>query len=146
MKVRDLMTQNVRTCRPDSPLTEVARIMSEVNVGIVPVVDGQKVVGMITDRDIVLRAVAQGRDVRSSVAKDCMSSPAITVAADTDAHKAANLMADKQIRRLAVVDGDRLTGIVALGDMATEKIHVDEAGKALQGISQPAQPGAHGPM
>lgn len=144
MKLRELMTQNVKTCSPDSPLTDAARIMSEVNCGAVPVVEGQKVVGMITDRDIVLRAVAQGRDVRSTVVKDCMTTPVITATADMDAHKAAAMMADKQIRRLPIVEGDRLAGIVALGDMATVRIHVDEAGQALSNISEPAQPGAHG--
>jgi CBS domain-containing protein len=144
LKLRDLMTQNVRTCRPDSPLTDVARIMSEVNCGAVPVSDGQTVVGMITDRDIVLRAVAQGRDIRSTTARECMTTPVVTAGSNMDAHEAANLMAQRQIRRLPVVDGDRLTGIVALGDMATARIHADEAAEALSDISQPAQPGTHG--
>lgn len=144
MKLRELMTQNVRTVRPDSILPEVARIMSEVNCGLVPVVDGQKVVGVITDRDIVLRAVAQGRDIRGTAVEACMTTPAITVTPDTDAHQATALMSDKQIRRLPVVEGDRLVGIVALGDLATERIHVNEAGDALSDISEPARPGAHG--
>lgn len=143
MKLRELMTQNVRTCRPDSPLTEVARIMSEVNCGFVPVVEGEKPVGVITDRDIVLRAVAQGRDVTSATAKDCMTTPVITATTEMDAHAAANLMANKQIRRLCCVEGDRLVGIVALGDLATERIHVNEAGEALSDISEPARPGSH---
>ncbi|MBY6276701.1 MAG: CBS domain-containing protein [Symbiobacterium thermophilum] len=134
------MTTDVRTCAPDTPVSEVARIMEEADCGFVPVVDGGRVAGVITDRDIVLRAVARGRDIRTTTARECMTSPAVTVGPDTDAHAAADLMADKQIRRLCVVDGGRLVGVVALGDLATERIHVDEAGEALSSISEPAQP------
>lgn len=140
MRLRDLMTTDVRTCAPDTPLSDVARIMEEADCGFVPVVDGGRVAGVITDRDIVLRAVARGRDIRTTTARECMTSPAVTVGPDTDAHAAADLMADKQIRRLCVVDGGRLVGVVALGDLATERIHVDEAGEALSSISEPAQP------
>lgn len=140
MRLRDLMTTDVRTCAPDTPLSDVARIMEEADCGFVPVVDGGRVAGVITDRDIVLRAVARGRDTRTTTARECMTSPAVTVGPDTDAHAAADLMADKQIRRLCVVDGGRLVGVVALGDLATERIHVDEAGEALSSISEPAQP------
>lgn len=140
MRLRDLMTTDVRTCAPDTPVSEVARIMEEAGCGFVPVVDGGRVAGVITDRDIVLRAVARGRDIRTTTARECMTSPAVTVGPDTDAHAAADLMADKQIRRLCVVDGGRLVGVVALGDLATERIHVDEAGEALSSISEPAQP------
>jgi CBS domain-containing protein len=143
VKLRELMTEQVRTCEPDSPLTDVARIMSEVNCGCVPVTDGNKVVGIITDRDIVVRAVAQGTEIRTATAKDCMTTPVITATADMDAHAAAGLMAEKQIRRLPVIEGDRVTGIVALGDLATVRIHEDEAGQALSDISEPARPGAH---
>ncbi|MFZ5824119.1 MAG: CBS domain-containing protein [Bacillota bacterium] len=143
MKLRELMTENVRTCRADSPLTEVAKIMSEVNCGCVPVVEGEKLAGVITDRDIVLRAVANGRDIRNTTAGDCMTTPVITAAPDMDAHAAANLMAERQIRRLCCVEGDRLVGIVALGDLATVSIHVNEAGEALSDISEPARPGAN---
>lgn len=143
MKLRDLMTSDVRTCKPDDALSHVAKTMADLNVGSVPIVDGQKVVGIITDRDIVLRAVAHGKDIRSTKAHECMTQPVTTASGDTDAHAAADLMAQKQIRRLPVVDGDRLVGIVALGDLATEQIHIDEAGQALSDISAPAQPEAH---
>ncbi len=143
MKLREMMTKNVRTCEPGDPLVEAARIMSEVNCGAVPVCEGDTVVGMITDRDIVLRAVAQGRDIRGTTVKECMTTPVITATPETDAHKAAGMMADKQIRRLPIVEGDQIVGIVALGDMATVRVHVNEAGQALSNISEPAQPGAH---
>jgi len=143
MKLRDLMTKNVRTCRPDSPVTEAAQIMADVNCGAVPVCEGDKCVGMITDRDIVLRVVAKGEDFQTVTVRDCMTTPVITATPDTSAQDAAEIMANKQIRRLPIVEGNRLCGIVALGDMATVRIHVDEAGQALSNISEPAQPGAH---
>jgi len=143
MRLRQLMTTNVRTCQPDTPLVDVARIMADVNCGFVPVVEGGRPVGTITDRDIVIRAVANGKDIRTAKAREFMTSPVVTASPDTDAHQAADLMADKQIRRLCVVEGDRLVGVVALGDLATEEIHTDEAGEALSSISEPAQPGAH---
>lgn len=143
MKLKQLMTSEVRSCSPEDNLSEAARIMSEVNCGAVPVVEGQKVVGIITDRDIVLRAVAQGKDGQKTKIRECMTSSVIHCPPDTDAHRAASLMAERQIRRLPVVENDRLVGIVALGDLATQQIHVNEAGDALSSISEPAEPGAH---
>jgi CBS domain-containing protein len=143
MNVKDLMTTNVRTCSSNDPITKAAQIMSEVNCGAVPIVDGDKVVGMVTDRDIVLRGVAKGKETNNCKCSDCMTTNVITCAPDMDAHRAADLMAEKQIRRLPVVENGRICGIVALGDMATVNIHVNEAGQALSQISEPAQPGAH---
>lgn len=145
MKLGDLMTKNVQCCTPDDPISRAAQIMSDVNCGAVPVVDeNNKVVGMLTDRDIVLRVVAKGMDVDDCTCADCMSTGVVTAKPNTDAHEAATTMAQRQIRRLPVVDNDgRLAGIVALGDLATVNIHVNEAGDALSQISEPAQPGAH---
>lgn len=137
------MTTDVRTCTPDTSVVDVARTMAEINAGFVPVVDGGKVVGVITDRDIVLRAVAKGADPKTTYARDCMTKPAVTVSPDIDAREAADIMAEKQIRRLVVVEGGRVVGVVALGDIATVDVHVDEAGRALSDISEPARPGAH---
>lgn len=137
------MTDNVQCCSRETSLTEVARIMSQLNCGFVPVCEGKKVVGVITDRDIVLRAVAKGKDVSGTRASECMTQPVIHCTSDTDAHEAARLMANKQIRRIPIVDNDQLVGVVALGDMATINIHANEAGQALSKISVPAEPGAH---
>lgn len=137
------MTTNVKTCEPSTPLTEVAKTMAQINCGCVPVMEGGRLAGVVTDRDIVLRAVANGKDIRTTTARDCMTSPAITASPDMDAHEAADMMAEKQIRRLCCVEGDKVVGIVSLGDLATEQIHVNEAGEALSSISEPAQPGAH---
>lgn len=143
LKLRDLMTPNVRTCSPDSSLSDVAKIMAEINSGFVPVSDGTRVVGVITDRDIVLRGVAKGIDLKGTPAKECMTTPAFTGSPEMDAHEAANLMADKQIRRLAICENDKLVGVVSLGDLATVSIHVNEAGQALSNISEPSQPRTH---
>jgi len=137
------MSKNVQTCQPGAALTEVAQTMAQINCGCVPVVEGGRIVGVVTDRDIVLRAVANGKDVRTTTAQDCMTSPAITASPDMDAHEAADMMSEKQIRRLCCVEGDTVVGIVSLGDLATQQIHVNEAGEALSSISEPAQPGAH---
>jgi CBS domain-containing protein len=143
MKIGEIMTREVRACPPDAKLTEVAKVMADINCGCVPITQGQKLVGIVTDRDIVLRAVAQGKDPNRTTAGECMSKDVTCCAPETDAHKAADLMAEKQIRRLCVCEGDRLVGIVALGDMARVRIHVNEAGGALSSISEPARPGAH---
>ncbi len=144
MKVQDLMTRDVRTCKPTDPVAVAAKIMADVNCGAVPVVDEQnRVLGILTDRDIVLRGVAPDKDVRNITCGECMTKPVTTSTPDMDAHKAADLMAGKQIRRLPVVQGDKLVGIVALGDMATKQIHVNEAGEALSRISTPSQPYSH---
>jgi len=143
LKLRNLMTTNVRTCRVDSSVAEAARIMTDLNVGFVPVVDSHEhVTGVITDRDIVLRCVAHGHGADGRIST-YMSEPVVTCTPETDAHEAAELMARSQIRRLCVVEGRRLVGVVALGDLAVQKIHVNEAGDALSSISEPARPGAH---
>lgn len=140
MKISQIMTRDPRTCGPQDGIHQAARIMADLNVGAVPVVEGGKLVGIITDRDIVLRAVATQSTPKVG---ECMTHPVITATPDMDAHDCARVMAQKQIRRLPVVEGDRVVGIVALGDLATVNIHVDEAGNALSHISEPARPGAH---
>ncbi|HBV88024.1 CBS domain-containing protein [Desulfosporosinus sp.] len=139
MKVRDVMTNQVDWVTPNASIVEVARLMKNKDVGSIPVCEDKKVVGIITDRDIVLRVVADGLNSESKRAKDIMNSQVITVTADQDVHEAAHLMSEYQIRRLPVVEQGTIIGIVALGDLAIEKIHVNEAGDALSDISQ----GAH---
>lgn len=138
MELKNIMTTNVATVQVNTPLKEAARIMKEHNVGSVPVLDGEMVVGIITDRDIVLRGVADGNV--SGVCRDAMSTDLVTGTPDMDAHTAARIMAERQIRRLPVVDNGRLIGIVALGDIATEPKLMDEAGDALNNISKPSEP------
>lgn len=139
MKVRDVMTSQVETVTPNCTIEEIARLMKSNDVGSIPVCEGKKVLGMITDRDIVIKVLADGKNLLSVSAKDIMNSDVITVTSDQDVHEAARVMADYQIRRLPVIDQGKIVGIVALGDLAIEKIHVNEAGDALSDISQ----GAH---
>lgn len=144
MKIRELMTTDVRSVQMGSTLQEVAQQMEALDVGIIPVATNNRLDGVITDRDIVVRAVAKGMDINATTASECMSTGVITVTQDTDAHEAAKLMATHQIRRLPVVDGDNnLTGIVAIGDLAVVGIHENEAGFALSEISEPTRPDAH---
>lgn len=134
MKVQDVMTSSVSWIQESDTIQKAAQIMKTVNCGSVPVCQNNKVVGVITDRDIVLKAVAKGQYTAS--VKDCMTRQAITCTPDTDVHEAANLMARHQIRRLPVVDATgNICGICAIGDFATVDIHINEAGDALSKIS-----------
>lgn len=133
------MTKDVRVCTPHEPVTAAAKIMREVNCGSVPVCEGKKVVGMITDRDIVINCVADGNDCNSVHCHDCMTSDVITCSPDTDVHECARMMAEHQIRRIPVVQNGEMIGICAIGDLATVDIHINEAGDALSHISRPLQ-------
>ncbi|WP_432665744.1 CBS domain-containing protein [Wukongibacter baidiensis] len=138
VKVKDLMTTNVTTADANSSIAEVAQNMKSLNVGSIPVCDNNKnVVGIVTDRDIVLRSVAEGSNVNNTKAQEVMSTQIVSVSPDTDVHEAADMMAKQQIRRLPVVENGKLVGIVAIGDFATQNIYVNEAGDALSDISKP---------
>jgi CBS domain-containing protein len=134
--VQDIMTKDVKVCAPHDPVTAAARIMRDVNCGTVPVCEGKKVVGMITDRDIVLNVVADGKDTNSVHCHDCMTTDVVTCTPDTDVHECARMMADHQIRRIPVVQNGELVGICAIGDLSRINIFVNEAGEALSNISQ----------
>lgn len=139
MKVRAVMTASVNSATPNTTLVELAKMMKNNDIGSVPICEGQKLMGIVTDRDIVIKAIAEGKNIDSWKANEIMNTKVITVTADQDVHEAADLMSTYQIRRLPVVEQGKLVGIVALGDLAIEKIHVNEAGDALSDISQ----GAH---
>jgi CBS domain-containing protein len=120
MKVRDLMTANPASCRPETPLAEVARTMADRDCGCLPVLEGHGTpIGVITDRDIVLRAVAQDRDVRALTAADCMSGNVITVEPEMSAERCCEVMEQSQIRRAVVIDAQgHCCGMVAQADVA----------------------------
>lgn len=139
MKIRDLMTTNVTTCSPDTTCEEAAKIMQKQNVGSVPVVQGKKLAGIITDRDIVTLCVAAGKSCSSTPVSSAMSRNPVTSTPETDAHEASRLMATEQIRRLPIIENGNLVGICSLGDLAVVDIHVNEAGQALSGISEQTQ-------
>ncbi len=138
--LQQIMSTNVATVSPQQTVAEAAQIMSQYNVGAVPVVQNGKPVGIITDRDIALRVTANAKNPAATKVEAAMSTELVTGTPDMDVHQAANLMAQKQIRRLPVVDNNGLAGIVALGDLAVQNIYQDEAGEALSSISQPAKP------
>lgn len=134
VKVKQIMTTDVSSVTPQDTVTKAASIMEQLDVGSVPVTDSNRVVGIVTDRDIVLRGVAKGKDANQKVS-DVMSKNVKCATPDMDVHKAADIMAENQIRRLPVVDSDSLVGIVAIGDLAVENIFENEAGEALHNIS-----------
>lgn len=137
MQVKELMSKNIASVTPDTPIVEVAKIMKKMNIGSVPVCDGDRIIGILTDRDIVLRDVAMGKNVEGVTAKDVMTVGISTAEPEMDIHEAAKLMSDKQVRRLPVVDDDRLVGMLALGDIAVRTKLEDNAGDALSDISKP---------
>jgi len=134
-KVSEVMTSDVKVVRPDESVQAAATIMSEENIGALPVCDGTRLKGMITDRDIVVRAVARGRGIDTPV-REVMTEEVIWCAEDSDIHDLLKRMGSDQIRRVPVLDANRnLVGIVALGDLAIERdTGVDEA---LRDISMP---------
>ena len=144
--VADVMTRDVRSMGPSDTVAKAAQAMDELNVGVIPVCDGDKLVGMVTDRDIVVRGVARGGDMKTTKLADVMSTNVRSAKEDQDVDEVLGQMADAQIRRLPVVDGkQRLVGIVTLGDIA-DKDPDDSAGVAssLADISSPAKPDLSG--
>jgi CBS domain-containing protein len=139
-QVADVMTRSVRTMSPNDTMQLAAQCMDELNVGVVPVCDGDRLVGMVTDRDIAIRGVAQGRPPESTPLRDVMSTDPLYCYDDAPLEQAVAKMRDQQVRRIPVVDHERhLVGIVSLGDVATTG-DVPEAGDALAGISEPSEP------
>lgn len=136
-KVRDAMTPGVRSVAPTDSLTDAAAGMRDEDVGSLPVVEGDRVVGIITDRDIVVRAVAEGADSRTGKVGDVSSGDPVTVGPDEDLDDALELMAHHRVRRLPVVEDGRLVGVVAQADVALAAKEKD-SGRMLEEISQPA--------
>ncbi len=139
MKIRNVMTDNVSTVQSKSSVSEAASIMKDLNVGAVPVCEGNKPVGILTDRDIAVRNVADARDANSQV-EDIMSGNLVYGTPDMSNEEAAKIMGDNQIRRLPIVENGNIVGIVSLGDLAVKTNNDMEAGKALSSISIPSQP------
>jgi CBS domain-containing protein len=137
MKVSDCMTRDVRLAAPDQSLREAAALMAELDVGVLPVGENERLVGMITDRDIAVRGVACGRGPDSTV-REVMTDNVKYCFADQSLEEVSRNMGDIQVRRLPVVDREkRLVGIISLSDIANGEGAVDEAGEALRDISQP---------
>jgi CBS domain-containing protein len=134
MDIRDVMTPNPRTVTPDDSIESAARIMRDLDTGAVPVVQNGRPIGMITDRDIVIRAIADGGANRT--VREVVTDRLVSVSPETSTREAAELMSEHQIRRLPVVENDRLVGIVSLGDLAVKEAKDRRVGDTLQSISE----------
>lgn len=143
MKIRECMTKDVQMLRPENTVQDAARLMADCDVGSVPITDGDRLIGMVTDRDIVVRAVCEGKGPSTSL-REVMSPEIMYCFEDDDAKAVAQNMSDIKVRRLPVMSRDkRLVGIIAIGDLASEK-NARLVGQALCGISKPG--GAHDQM
>lgn len=141
MQIKDLMTSNVEVIHPEAMLQDAAKKMKDIDVGSLPVCDGQRLVGTLTDRDITIRAVAEGRNPQATAVRDVMTPQVIYCFEDQTVEEAARMMKEKQIRRLPIISRDkRLVGIVSLGDLAVDTHDEVMAGETLTKVSEPARP------
>lgn len=136
MQVREIMTTRIVSVQPNTSVKDAALMMNRHNIGSVPVVDGASVRGMLTDRDIVLRCVAENRDATTLKVTDICSQGAVSVRPDQSVSDAMNLMSTEQVRRLPVVDNGQLVGMLSLADVAREKSGMELA-EAISDISMP---------
>ena len=135
MRVKDLMTTSVTCVRPDTTIQQVAKQMKQENIGAIPVCnDRGEALGIITDRDIVIRSVSDENSAKT--AKDIMTANLVFANPNMDTHEAALLLAKYQVRRLPVVENNKIVGMLAMADIARKPIYVDEAGDALSAISK----------
>lgn len=137
MNAKDVMTKDPATLGPEATLGEAATLMRQEDCGSIPIVDGGRLVGIVTDRDIVIRAVAAGKDVRSTRVSEVMSADPVCISPDTEVDEAANVMAERQIRRLPVVEDGKLAGILVIGQIARREPDEQQTGETLKEISQP---------
>jgi CBS domain-containing protein len=136
MKISEVMTRDVETIRPDQTAQDAARFMLKADAGSIPVTDGGRLIGMITDRDIAVRGIAKGYGPDTPV-RELMTDDIVCARADDDVEDVATRMSDAQVRRLPVIDEqEQLCGIVSIGDLSRET-DTDTAAQALQGVSQP---------
>lgn len=138
MKLKNIMTREVEVVHPDATLKEAAQKMRVRDIGFLPVCDGDRVLGVVTDRDIILRSTAEGTDPNTRIGQEFITSPIVYCFDDEDVEEAAKLMEEHQIRRVAVLSRDdkSLVGVVSLGDIATSGTRKTSA-KVLQSVSEP---------
>lgn len=139
MQIRECMTPAPEACSPDDTIRDAARRMADGDFGAIPIVEDQRPIGILTDRDIAVRAVAQGRPADSTTVREIMTGECICVRDDADAEEAVRLMEQKQVRRLMVTDADgRLCGMLSTADVARELGDTTTAGEVLEEVSKPA--------
>ncbi len=138
MKLKEIMTREVELAHPDDSVQTAAEKMRFRDIGFLPVYDGEQLLGVLTDRDIVIRLVAEGVDPKKSLDKDWFTQPVITCYSDQDVSEAGRLMEEHQIRRLVILDRDneRIVGVVSLGDLATN-VEEKRSGEVLEEVSKP---------
>ena len=140
MLLRDVMTRHIQEIPPQATLQDAAEKMKSLDVGALPVCENDKLIGMLTDRDIAIRAVASGQDPKSTRVSDAMTSDVCYCFEDEDIDKAAKLMEERQIRRLVVMDRNKhAVGIVSLGDLATRVGNDNLSGEVLERVSEPGK-------
>jgi CBS domain-containing protein len=141
MNIQDIMTRDVEVVAPNASLQTAAQRMKDLDVGSLPVCDGERLLGMITDRDITIRATAMGKNPGDTAVSDTMSSGVTYCFEDQPISEAAQMMEEQQIRRLPILNRQKkLVGIVSLGDLAVDGGNKSVAGEAITEISQPARP------
>jgi CBS domain-containing protein len=141
VQLRDIMTANVITATPDDSVLDVARLMRDHSVGSVVITDGSGApAAMVTDRDLALRALADDRDKETAI-EECASRPLVSGEPEMDLKEAAALMVQHRVRRLPIVDGDRLEGIVTLDDIAVRTGNLEVAQRMTQDVIEGALPG-----
>ena len=135
MNIREVMTPNPQCVSPGDSIQNTARIMRDCDTGAVPVVDNGRPVGIVTDRDIVVRAVADGGQLDRPV-REIVTADIISVTPEMSTHEAADLMSEHQVRRLPVIENNRIVGIVSLGDLAVNEAKDRRVGDTLEHISE----------
>ena len=137
MKLKEIMTLDVEVIHPDDSLQTAAQKMQDRDIGFLPVCDGDRLVGVVSDRDIIVRVIAEGMDPKAMIGRDLVTAPVIYCFEDQDVDEAARIMQDNQIRRLVILNRDkRLVGVVSLGDLARNR-PADRSGEVLQSVSEP---------
>ena len=141
MKVREIMTTEVATAAPDNTLDEIAVMMKNEDAGSIPIVADGELRGILTDRDIVIRCIAEGKEPTDTTAEEILSEALHTIEPDAEVEEASELMAEQQIRRLPVVEENRLVGILAIGDIAVKEEDEETAGETLEEVSRGVKQG-----
>lgn len=139
MIVKDIMSKDIVSLNSEDSIERAAQLMNQFDIGSIPVCNQEKLVGIVTDRDITLKSVAAGVNTNQQKIRDIMTSNPVTGSLDMDIHDAAKIMSEQQIRRLPIIQNNNLVGIVSLGDISLEPNLQDNAEEALKNISEPGK-------
>ncbi|MEH7119344.1 CBS domain-containing protein [Neobacillus vireti] len=140
MNVADVMTTDIDCCSPESTCKEAAMKMKELDVGAIPICENEKLVGIVTDRDLVIKGLANDLSTESAVSELIETNVVVSGTKDMSIEEAAKIMSKEQIRRLPIVENEKLVGMVSLGDLAVNNQSSEQAGEALKEISVPSEP------